>query len=137
MLASDKDDLDALLQHLARPRSKSREDLLIAVAAHSLAMQLEYWIGDMGSWYKLRRDVGLAKMANFITSELDAPRVCLWAHNMHTSERRSELRMGGHLTDSLLNRIAWPEIRYLMADRCCSIRSFMTSSAPLHQFSCS
>lgn len=88
--------LDALLARLATPAGRSREGLLVAVAARSLATQLGYWEGDLQALYGLRRDTGMAQLATFITEQLGAPRACLWAHAAHVAKTDSGESMMGH-----------------------------------------
>lgn len=93
--AAQRGDLIALLSRLATPRSEGRDDILVAVAARSLALQLEYWNGDMVGNYRRRRDVGMANLATFIASQRNAKRACLWAHDGHITKEPG-LRMLGH-----------------------------------------
>lgn len=78
--------LAALLSRLGTPQGSSRDDLLLAVAARSLALQLHYWDGDMLGQYRRRRDAGMAELAAFITSQMGARRACLWAHDGHITK---------------------------------------------------
>jgi erythromycin esterase len=98
--------LDTLLSRLAVPRGASQHDLVIAVAARSLAMQLEYWTGDMGTWYRKRRDLGMASLASFLVTQLGVKRACLWAHDNHISKQPSEWVLGHHLAQSGLRYYA-------------------------------
>jgi erythromycin esterase-like protein len=103
--AAQRASLSSLLSRLATPRSRARQDLLVAVAARSLALQLEYWNGDMRGQYRRRRDAGMATLASFITSQLGVQRSCLWAHDGHLTKERG-LRMVGQ------NLAANPAVRY-------------------------
>jgi erythromycin esterase len=89
--------LDSLLSRLSLPRGASRQDLLIAVAARSLVMQMGYWDGDMISTFSARRDAGLASLTNFIVTQTGAKRACLWAHAGHVSKEANLGRMGYQL----------------------------------------
>jgi erythromycin esterase len=95
--AEQRASLDALLLRLETPRSSSRGDLLVAVAARSLALQLKYWNGDMIGLYRLHRDSGMASMAAFLISQLHAKRACLWAHAAHLTKERREQMLGQRL----------------------------------------
>jgi erythromycin esterase-like protein len=91
--------LAALLSRLATSRSKSRDDLLVAVAARSLELQLRYWDGDMRGQYRGRRDAGMAALAGFITSQLGVERSCVWAHAGHVTKDPSQERLGMRLVE--------------------------------------
>lgn len=89
--------LNALLARLETPRGASQQDLIVAVAARSLTMQMGYWDGDMISMFSQRRDAGMASLAGFIVAQLGAKRACLWAHAGHVSKESTTPRMGHHL----------------------------------------
>lgn len=91
--------LDALLARLAKPRGTSQTDLRIAVAAHSLIVQVGYFEGDTAGLYGTRRDAGMAQIASYLVARTHAPRTCVWAHAGHISRDSDggETAMGKHL----------------------------------------
>jgi erythromycin esterase len=97
--------LSALLTRAAVPQSRSRNDLVVAVAARSLELQLRYWDGDMLGQYSSRRDVGMATLAGFLISQLGTERACLWAHAAHVSKEPNREMLGLHL-------VQIPSVRY-------------------------
>jgi erythromycin esterase len=99
-------ELEALLARLGAPRGPTRHDLLIAVAAQSLELQLGYWVGDMPSWYGRRRDAGMARLATLLVSGLGARPACLWAHDEHVSRLAGEASLGEQLARSPLTYYA-------------------------------
>jgi erythromycin esterase-like protein len=104
--AEQRADLDALLARLVTPRGTGQHELLISVAARSLAMQLGYWTGDMATWLRKRRGTGMANLADFIVTQTGARRACLWAHDAHISKQPSEMEIGYHLSRSALRYYA-------------------------------
>jgi len=99
--AAQRSGIDALLSRLRTPRSSSKQDVSIALAARSLASQLDYWTGDMGTWLRKRRDIGMASLATFLVTQVDTPRACLWAHDSHISKQPSEFMLGYHLASAV------------------------------------
>jgi erythromycin esterase len=95
--AAQRSSIDALLARLGTPRGPAGHDLRIAVAARSLATQLEYWTGEMETWLRKRRDAGMANLATFLVAQTGAPRACLWAHDAHVSKQPGELMLGANL----------------------------------------
>jgi erythromycin esterase-like protein len=89
--------LGALLSKLSVPRGTTRDDLLVAVAARSLDLQLHYWDGDMRGEYRRRRDSGMATLATLITSQLQVKRACLWAHDGHVAKQGNVPMLGQNL----------------------------------------
>lgn len=89
--------VDALLSRLETPRGASQRELLVALAAQSLQVQLGYWVGDMPTWYDERRDQGIARLAHLLITRSELPRACLWAHNAHISKLPGERALGSHL----------------------------------------
>jgi erythromycin esterase len=96
--------LAALLSELSVPRGTTRDDLLVAVAARSLDLQLHYWDGDMRGEYRRRRDSGMASLASFITSQLRVKRACLWAHDAHIAKQGNVPMLGQNLAAQLAGR---------------------------------
>ena len=96
--------LAALLSKLSVPRAATRDDLLVAVAARSLDLQLHYWDGDMRGEYRRRRDSGMAALASFITSQLRVRRACLWAHDGHVAKLGNVPMLGQNLAAQLAGR---------------------------------
>jgi erythromycin esterase len=96
--------LEVLLSRLSAPRGAMRDDLLVAVAARSLSMQLHYWDGDMRGEYRRRRDSGMAALASFITSQLHVKRACLWAHDGHVAKQGNVPMLGQNLAAQLAGR---------------------------------
>lgn len=78
--------LAALLSRRGTPEGTSRDHLLVAVAARSLALQLQYWDGDLLGQYRRRRDAGMAELAAFLTAQLKVRRACIWAHDGHVTK---------------------------------------------------
>jgi erythromycin esterase len=78
--------LAALLSRRRTPEGTSRDDLLVAVAARSLALQLQYWDGDLLGQYRRRRDAGMAELAAFLTAQMKVRRACIWAHDGHITK---------------------------------------------------
>jgi erythromycin esterase-like protein len=103
--AAQRASLDALLSRLSTPRGRSRQDLLVAVAARSLAMQLGYWDGDMQGQYGSRRDAGMASLTSFLVSQLAVKRAALWAHDGHISKEGNRRPLGQNLASN-------PSLRY-------------------------
>jgi hypothetical protein len=81
--------LDHTLSRLSTPRSASLDDVRIAIAARSLAIQLAYWDGDATALYSERRDAGMASLAQFIVAQTGVKRACLWAHDGHVTKQWS------------------------------------------------
>jgi erythromycin esterase len=96
--APQRASIDTLLSRLGTPRGTRKHDLLVAVAAQSLATQLEYWTGDMETWIRKRRDIGMARLTDFIITQTGTRRACLWAHDGHVTKQPSELMLGHYLT---------------------------------------
>lgn len=98
--------LAALMSRLSVPRGTSRDDLLVAVAARSLDLQLHYWDGDgdLRAEYRRRRDAGMAALATFITSQLQVKRACLWAHDAHVAKQGNVPMLGQNLAAQLPGR---------------------------------
>lgn len=94
----ERSNINALLQRLSTPRSSARRDLLNAVAARSLSLQLEYWTGDTSSWSRKRRDIGMASLSKFIVESSGLDAACLWAHDAHISKEPNEAMLGYHLS---------------------------------------
>lgn len=92
--------LDALLARLANPRGPGRKDLLVAVAARSLAIQINYWVGDMRGEYRARRDAGMAALASTLVAQSGVARACLWAHDGHIARQGSSRMLGENLAAS-------------------------------------
>jgi erythromycin esterase len=84
--AAQRAALAALLSRRAAPEGPSRDDLLVAVAARSLALQLQYWDGDLLGQYRRRRDAGMAELAAFLTAQMKVRRACIWAHDGHITK---------------------------------------------------
>jgi erythromycin esterase len=92
--------VNALLARLSAPRGSQKQDVLIALAARSLAIQLDYWTGDMETWYRTRRDLGMASLIGFLLEQTAARRACLWAHDMHVMKQTGEFELGPKLAAS-------------------------------------
>ena len=92
--------LDALLSRLRNPLGPDRKDLLVSVAARSLAIQIDYWVGDMRGQYRSRRDSGMAALASHLISQAGVKRACLWAHDGHIAKQGTTLMLGGNLAAS-------------------------------------
>ncbi|HEU5294914.1 MAG TPA: erythromycin esterase family protein [Burkholderiaceae bacterium] len=97
--------LAALLSRLGTPHGSSRDDLLLAVAARSLALQLHYLDGDTLGQYRRRRDAGMAELATFITTQMRVRRACLWAHDGHITKDGDSPMLGRNLAQN-------PVLRY-------------------------
>jgi erythromycin esterase-like protein len=97
--------LEALLSRLQVARGHDRDDLLVAVAARSLAIQLAYWDDDMRGRYGARRDAGMANVARFLVSQSGVKRACLWAHDGHITKEGDSATLGQHLASD-------PALRY-------------------------
>jgi erythromycin esterase len=93
----ERRDLDATLVRLSTPKSERRQDLILALAAKSLLLQLGYWDGEMVTWYAARRDVGMAELARFLMAQLHASHAVLWAHITHVSRDADDVSVGAHL----------------------------------------
>jgi erythromycin esterase len=89
--------LDSLLVRLAAPRSMRQHDFLIALAAKSLAIQLDYWTGDMAVWYRKRRNNAMAELIHFVMDQLGAKRAVLWAHAAHITREPGDADLGAQL----------------------------------------
>jgi erythromycin esterase len=97
LTSTQRSSLAGLISRLEAPRSQSRQDVLIAVAARSLALQLGYWDGDMQGQYRSRRDFGMASMTRFLFAQLGVKRACLWAHDGHVAKHGPTQMLGQHL----------------------------------------
>jgi erythromycin esterase len=86
--------LQKLFDRLSAVAHTTRDDLLVAVAARSLSIQLHYWDNESAGDYSLKRDIGLAEMARFVSGYFSPGTSCLWAHVAHVSKQRGDLRMG-------------------------------------------
>jgi erythromycin esterase len=98
---SERAEVDALLTRLGQARSTAKPDVLDAVAARSLAIQLGYWDGDTPTWYSKRRDLGMAELSRFIAAQSGHLRAALWAHDAHVAKDPLAPALGTHLARSL------------------------------------
>lgn len=98
--------LDALLVRLAKPRGTSPNDLRIALAARSLAIQIGYFEGDTAGLYGARRDAGMATLTSYLVAQTRSPRTCVWAHAAHISRGSGtdEPSLGEHLAAAPAHR---------------------------------
>jgi erythromycin esterase len=97
---TERSSLDALLTRLATPRSPGLHHLLNAVAARSLRIQINYWTGDTSSWYRKRRDSGMAELATFLVQQIGGDRAVVWAHDAHITKEPGKQMLGSHLAAS-------------------------------------
>jgi erythromycin esterase len=97
--------LDALLSRLQNPLGPAKQDLVISVAARSLALQIDYWAGDMRGEYRGRRDSAMAALAGYLIAQTGAERACLWAHDGHIARQGTTRTLGANLA-------AIPSLRY-------------------------
>ena len=88
--------VDALLARLSTPTGHTPDDDRVALAARSLALQLEYWNGDLFAWYTQHHEAGMAELARLLLAQANGPRAVLWAHDVHVA-KGDDLRLGGHL----------------------------------------
>lgn len=94
MTAEQRERIDALLARLAIPVSSERSNVLVAVAARSLSIQLHYWDGDVAGHYNAMRDAGMARMVVFLAGQTSSPRIGLWAHDSHISKAPRDMKVG-------------------------------------------
>ena len=86
MSVDERATVDAVLTRLTTPPGHTPQDDRDALAARSLALQLEYWNGDLRTWYRIHRDAGMAELAQLIIAQLGSPRAVLWAHDFHVAK---------------------------------------------------
>lgn len=97
----ERAEVDRLLARLGQARSTAKPDVLVAVAARSLALQLGYWDGDTNTWLGKRRDLAMAELARFIAAQSGHPRAALWAHDGHVSKEPQAPALGTHLARAM------------------------------------
>lgn len=96
--------VDRLLARLSKPRSRTSNDVLDAVAARSLRIQYDYWTGDPDAdavRISRARDAGMAALAQFLLRLRGTGPAVLWAHDAHISRADVNLSTGRFLTDAL------------------------------------